>query len=196
MRQLLPDAPEKRAQDSREAAAEEDCMCFEEMNHVPQPDREQIRGGFEHLSGERISLTKSFRDRFCLHPFQIAAGKGPHDRSFTTGLGQERAGSSRDCRTGAEHFDAPALSASASRSAIIDRDMAAFRRASGAAVVDSLVKHDSSSYACAQRGVKDATVTRPSAPDGFGKRRGVSVVVHARRNPKNTLHPPPDPQCL
>src|SRR5260370_8186654 len=66
--------------------------------------------------------------------------------------------------------------------------MAAFRRASGAAVVDSLVKHDSSSYACAQRGVKDATITGPSAPDGFGKRRGVSVVVHARRNPKNMLH--------
>src|SRR5260370_31771243 len=170
-----------------EPSAEDNYISYEEITRLPQPHREQNCRGFDYLSGERVSLTKSFRDRFCLHSFRIAAGKGHHDRSFTTGLSQERAGSSRDCRTGAEHFDAPALSASAPRSAIIDRDVAAFRRASGAAVVDSLVIHQSSSYACAQRGVKDAAVTGPSAPDGFGKRRGVSVVVHARRNPKNTL---------
>src|SRR5260370_19669378 len=66
----------------------------------------------------------------------------------------------------------------------MDCDVPAFRRASRAAGVDSVVKHDSSSYACAQRGVKDATITGPSAPDGFGKRSGVSVVVHRAGIPK------------
>src|SRR5260370_37015874 len=140
-----------------EPSAEDNYISYEEITRLPQPHREQNCRGFDYLSGERVSLTKSFRDRFCLHSLQIARGKGHHDRSFTTGLSQERAGSSRDCRTGAEHFDAATFSTAASRPAIIDRDVAAFRRASRAAVVDSLVKHDSSSYPFAHLALKNPT---------------------------------------
>src|SRR5580704_18441461 len=93
-------------------------------------------------------------------------------------LGKAFSRAPRNGGAGAEGLDTAALSAAASRAAIVDRQVSAFGGASCSAVVDAAVKDDAGSDASAQRRVEHVAVANSGAPNGLGKSGGISVVVN------------------
>src|SRR6267378_2662158 len=93
-----------------------------------------------------------------------------------------------DGRTGAERFYAAALSAAAARAVIVNADVAAFRGAPGATVVDAAVENNSRSDAGAEGGVEDVAKSDACAPDGFSESGGVGVVVDFCAHVEDPLH--------
>src|SRR5882762_11401259 len=89
---------------------------------------------------------------------------------------------------GAQRFDAAAFSAAAARAVIVNADVAAFRGAPGAAVVDATVENNSRSDSGAEGGVEDVAKSDACAPDGFCESGGVGVVVDFCAHVEDSLH--------
>src|SRR5882762_6283322 len=89
---------------------------------------------------------------------------------------------------GAQRFDAAAFSAAAARAVIVNADVAAFRGAPGASVVDATVENNSRSDAGAEGGVEDVAKSDACAPDGFSESGGVGVVVDFCAHVEDSLH--------
>src|SRR5580704_100702 len=103
-------------------------------------------------------------------------------------LGKAFSRAPRNGGAGAEGFDTAALSAAASRAAIVDRQVAALGGASCSAVVDTLVKDDTGSNARAQRCVEHVAVANSGAPDSLGKCGGIPVVVDTGGETEDAMH--------
>src|SRR5882762_5780108 len=89
---------------------------------------------------------------------------------------------------GAQRFYAAALSAAAARAVIVNADVAAFRGAPGASVVDATVENNSRSDSGAEGGVEDVAKSDACAPDGFCESGGVGVVVDSCAHVEDSLH--------
>jgi len=172
----------------RYASAKNEHVGLKQINYISRPNRQQIRSLSKHFGSNHISLTKGLRYNFSRNSVRLTAGECEDFGFARTGRSNSFLRAPRDRRSGAKRLNAPAFSAPALRSAVINRQMPALGRATGSPVVDSPVEDDSSSYTRAQRGVKNISITNTSAPNRFSKRRRVSIVIHSRGLAKNALN--------
>ena len=75
----------------------------------------------------------------------------------------------------------PSLPHAAARAAIVDGDVAALRRRSGAAVIDAAIEHNPGADPSADRGAENVSITSARTPQGFCQCRGIAVIVDSNR---------------
>src|SRR5207248_8759282 len=83
--------------------------------------------------------------------------------------------------SGCQGFDTAGLSASAARAAVVDGHVAAFCGGASASMIDASIKNNTGPDARAERGVEDIAVAATRAPQCFGKRGGIGIVIDLYR---------------
>jgi len=197
-RQLLADASKKSTHQLGKASAKNKDIRLEQINNVPSPNRQKVRGLSQHLGGKRVTLSIRFRYNLGIHGIEIAASQVKHSRFCSKGLRATRSGlmqsrkpfpcSPRDRWAGAQCLHTSALAATTLWSAIIDRHVPALGSAPRSPVINLPIKYDSGSNAGTEGCVKNVPISNSGAPDSLSQPCRVAVIVHSRGKSKNTLY--------
>src|SRR5579864_393112 len=181
VRKSTLDLLKETSQHCSHAAAHYDDVGIEQVDNVPQPNRQQVDRLLKDFSCHRVARVERLAyvlagDRTDVSYCQIENCLSP--QRFRGDF------CSRPCadrRARRKDLDAAALATSADRASVVDAHVTAFARRAGLSVIDGAIEDDAGSDPGTDRCVEDVTEAVSSSPKGLSQCPGIRVIVDFHR---------------
>src|SRR5581483_7894006 len=169
-----------------DAAPNDNDVRFEQVNDISQPEREELQGFLDHLTGERIAGSDGLTGQLAGHAVRPSTCQ--IKQAGIAAFREPGLGAPSDSWAGRERFDAAKLATFATRAAVVNTHMPAFAGSAGAGRVVLSIHQDGGSDPGTYCGVEDVSVTATGTPESLGQSGDIGIIIQFDGDPIDARH--------